>query len=120
METIEKSATIISKGVFIDIDYIDCDVTTNMLIKADGEYKHSLELELEADYIYFTWTCKYCGELIVSILNGKQIPKNMWDFKEFIKYSNEIDEEVFVNDEGALREIIVIMEQVFNFNPAEI
>jgi hypothetical protein len=124
-ENMETSATIDCKGMRIEIDYTKSDNTENMNVFACGEYNHTIEIEFEEDYLYLTWVCDYHKELIADIITGQRIDNNIDSFKTFLSeyfpvlddYESEYD--INITDRGALKEIILIMEQVFEFDPKE-
>jgi hypothetical protein len=107
------------KGIEIAIDYSK-GIEETMLITANGKYIHNLELIIQEDYILFTWTCRQHKETVININNGQHIDKNLASFNDFladyftITKENSLDADCVMNSHRvALKEIIVIMEQVF-------
>lgn len=109
------------KGVIINADYTNSDVTCNMFIKASGDYDHEMEIEVEEDYILFTWSCSWKKQNVVLINDGQKIKSNIDSFKEFLsKYFpvlpfEEAENDINITDSEALKEVIVIMEYTFKY-----
>lgn len=107
-----------AKGVIISIDPF-INMGESYIVAAKGKYKHSLELEMEYcgddPSLAFTWKCKQGRETVVLVNNGISGVNSIEDLKKRVLQPEIIGEDVFINHEEALKEIIVIMEQVYKF-----
>jgi hypothetical protein len=93
----------------------------NYLVTAKGKYNHHLELDMEYigddPSLSFTWKCTKPkdGEIIALVNNGISGVNSINDLKDKVLQPEIIGEDIFINHEEALKEIIVIMEQVYKF-----